>query len=185
MVSLSDLTLTSWNWILGWIAIIGTALGLLSAVGTLIIGRELSRRQDAAENARVKKVTELEESQRPREITASQVVVMQRLLKDTPRGRITMRYPASEGEAGRFADKLHDALRKLGYDAEGPVAAVLSGYPDGLALRINRVDQESTFVSQLQAALRAIGNPAQAYLEDDVPVGVPELQVGPKSRAPN
>ena len=184
MVSLSDSALTSWNWILGWIAIIGTALGLLSAVGNLIIGRELARRQDAAENERAKKVTDLEERQWARKITPSQVVVMQQLLKDAPRGRITIRYPASEGEAGRFADKLHNALLRLGYDAEVPVAAVLSGYPDGLALRINRADQASSFVSQLQAAFRAIGHPAPAYLEDDVPVGVLELQVGPKPGTP-
>src|SRR5262249_61667618 len=111
MISISDSALNLLNWILVWVAIVGTSLALLSMVGTAFIGRELSRRQDSAEHERAKKITQIEERQQSREITPTQLEVMQQILKDVPRGRITVRYPASEGEAARFAIKIVDALR--------------------------------------------------------------------------
>jgi hypothetical protein len=114
-----------------------------------------------------------------REITQEQGERLKQFLADTPRGRITMRFPITEAESGKFADKLCKQLRDLGFDVGNPYLASLTGYPNGLALLINPEDKESKMVFDLQKSLKAIGFPAPAYLETGIEKGTIEIQVGP------
>jgi hypothetical protein len=67
MSSFSDSFLSGANWWLGWIAIIGTSLGLLSAVATHIARREISQRQNAKDVIKEKRLAEAERRKRPTE----------------------------------------------------------------------------------------------------------------------
>lgn len=60
MSSYSDAFLSSANWWLGWIAIIGTSLGLLSAVATHVARREISQRQTVKDAAKEQRLLEAE-----------------------------------------------------------------------------------------------------------------------------
>lgn len=60
MNSLSDSFLSGANWWLGWIAIIGTSLGLLSAIATHIARREISQRQSARDAVKEQRLAEAE-----------------------------------------------------------------------------------------------------------------------------
>ena len=60
MSSFSDSFLSGANWWLGWIAIVGTSLGLLSAVATHIARREISQRQSAKDAIKEERLAEAE-----------------------------------------------------------------------------------------------------------------------------
>lgn len=60
MSSLSDSVLSSVNWWLGWIAIVGTSLGLLSAIGTHLARREIGHRQSQREAEKEKRLADAE-----------------------------------------------------------------------------------------------------------------------------
>jgi hypothetical protein len=92
MESWSDTTVSNLQWWLGWIAVVGIVIGLLSAIGTMLVSKEANRRQSARDsntitrldstesllqdaegslNAAVERVAKLEESQKARRIIES------------------------------------------------------------------------------------------------------------------
>src|ERR1700694_3190984 len=102
MAPFSDAALTGWNWWLGWIAIIGTGRGLLSAIGNLVIGRELATRQEARDLERESKLTRLEVRQRDRQITSEQRAKLLSVLDFAPKHKVWITAADGDQEAKRY-----------------------------------------------------------------------------------
>jgi hypothetical protein len=62
MGSWSDAAVSALQWWFGWIAIGATAIGMLSAIGTLLLRQESSRRQSTKEAERTARLTTTESS---------------------------------------------------------------------------------------------------------------------------
>lgn len=118
MGSFSDAALTGWNWWLGWIAIIGTGLGLLSAIGNLVIGRELSVRQESRDLAREKALTTLSQKQRDRQITPEQRIKLLSVLDSAPKNKVWITAPDGDQEARRYAAQINAVFLEAGMDSD-------------------------------------------------------------------
>lgn len=151
MVPFSEATLTAWNWWLGWIAIIGTGLGLLSAIGNLVIGRELSARQEARDLTREKKLTKLEEKQRDRQITPEQRTKLLRVLNGAPKNKVWITAPDGDQEAKRYAAQINAVFLEAGMDSDWGGMIAVTYPPFGVSI----FSSESSDETQANAIKKA------------------------------
>jgi hypothetical protein len=134
MIPFSDAALSAWNWWLGWIAIIGTGLGLLSAIGNLLVGRELSSRQEARDLAREKQLTTLAEKQRDRQITPEQRAKLLGVLQPAPKNKVWITAAEGDQEAKRYASQINDVFLAAGIDSDWGGMLGVTYPPHGLSI---------------------------------------------------
>lgn len=158
MGSFSDAALTGWNWWLGWIAIIGTGLGLLSAIGNLVIGRELSVRQESRDLAREKALTTLSQKQRDRQITPEQRIKLLSVLDSAPKNKVWITAPDGDQEARRYAAQINAVFLEAGMDSDWGGMIAVTYPPHAVSIFSNEPSNDA----QANAIKRAF---AQAGIE--------------------
>jgi hypothetical protein len=136
MGSWSDAAVSGLQWWLGWLAICATALGMLAAIGTLLIRQESSRRQSAKELERTTRlvatesslqeaetrlraandrVAALETVTKPRRLTPNQIIDLSAQLRHlAPQSYDLLWYPDDQ-ESLRIAEDIFAATQAAGW----------------------------------------------------------------------
>ncbi len=187
MKSLSDPVLSTLNFWLQWFAIIGTALGLVSAIGLIFVRKETSIRQ-ATQLARAQQeataarqtADALRERMQPRQLTAQQQAKLVQLLKSVPKGPVTLMAIKMDREATAFANQLGDALSTAGFTVQpygGPLILTMS---PGVWLAFKSQTEQPPYTDLLRTALEAVGIKCALGPNPTVSAGQLLLGVGPK-----
>lgn len=193
MESLSDGTISSLQWWFGVIAIVASAIGMVSATGTLLIRQESSRRQSIKESERAARLTStesalgdaqrqltashervvrLEAAQRGRLFSDEEVSGLKSALEQSPRGKVSIVAMAGVPDAMPLALQLRKVFKELGYEAELVATAMPFGHPTGIEMEINPKDAHWQTAIAVQNAFEAIRRPFSACgFNENVPVG--------------
>lgn len=141
MSSFSDSFLSGANWWLGWLAIIGTSLGLLSAVATHIARREISQRQSSRDAAKEQRLAEAE----------------RRVVEQTEKlAGSAEKLAAAQAEAARareLAEKIKEQAspRRLSSTQIAAIKAAVEGVPSGTRIDLGfRGDDPEGFDFSMQ-----------------------------------
>ena len=185
---LSDPTLSTVNVLLQWLAIAGTALGLLSAIGLIPVRRELSDRQhrrllQARQEASTARqlADSLQQRLQPRRLTAQQKNRLVNLLQQAPKGNVTIMAIKMDNEATIFAQEISSGLTSAGFpvnDYSGPL--ILSITPGVWVQVHSQASPLSASAVAVRDALQAIGISCTLSVNPEVPDSSVLLGVGPK-----
>lgn len=120
--------------LLRWIGLAVTAIGLLITLASHLVADHLlvaQRAEKAAAQEKLsasqaelqatkQKTAELEEAQRPWQMTAADIALLRAQLAEVPKGKVRIEYIQSDEKRARpFAEQLSNILKKSGFDVWG------------------------------------------------------------------
>ncbi len=153
--------------------------------------RDVAKAATASANERVagleveatKAKLELARIVNPRTVTPEQVQQLQALLKDAPRGPLIVESGLTDGEARRFANRLVQVFKDLGYSAETrpPHLDTPFNYDiAAVAFEVHDIRQVPEFARRLVLALQELGFPVGIRLIPQRQPGEVWVMVGPR-----
>lgn len=128
---------------------VGICLGLLSGIGNLVIGRELSARQE-------KKLTAIDEKQRPRQITPEQRALLLNALHLAPKNKVWITAPDGDQEAKRYAAQINNVFIDAGLDSDWGGMIAVTYPPHAVSIFSSEVANEE-LADAIKRAFSAAG----------------------------
>ncbi len=170
---MTDATLSFFNTCLQWIAVVGTTLGLISAIGSIFTSSELPNRSDtklneARSEAKIAnlKIAAIKQEQSPWQFSSEQESQLAEILKNAPKCKLELNCAESDSPRSvEFSRVLRPILNNLGYDIEDETGMFMNnGQRPVEGILIEFGDEENRDAAMhLVGALIKIGIPSKWY----------------------
>ena len=134
---MTDSSVSFLNTILQWIAVVGTALALLSAIGMIFTFAELAKRSDHKLHRAEKKLSLITTD---RTIFPEVASVLTACLQEGPKGKIIITFLSVESDAKPLAVSILQILQHSGFNASLSDRIWVNFIYDGLFICVNSKD---------------------------------------------